>query len=722
MNLPTTLKRLLGMSLALVASVASIHAATARRLVDLNPGSVGSYPSNFTAYSGNVYFSAYTLPTGMELWRYNGTEVTLAADINDTADDIGSGVKEGNDSLPDWLIEYGGKLYFSAFDSRRGAELWRFDGNQASRVSDINPDESDVIKAMSNSAWPNQIVHFNDALYFSANSNTMPENYELWKYDGVSARQVADLHPQAGTNHSSYPTGLTVFNGALYFMADDGSHGWELWRHQGSETMLIDIHPGGAESSSYPKGFTGFNNELFFQAYTVEEGFELWKTDGATATLVSDYFAGPESSYPKEMIIFNRALYLTASDATHGAELRTYNGIEIALAADINPNGDSSPKNLTILGNMLVFAANDGEHGWELWKFDGTNASMVVDLNPVGDAFPENLTLHDGALFFSATTPETGYELWKFDGTNVTPVLDANPGPGDSFPRFLTSIGGQLFFSAADEGFSNWEVWLYGADIMNLPPTVSLTGPTNGSAFSATESVEVSATANDDFGVTRVEYYSGTTLLGTDIEAPFSISVLFAAGNHSLIAKAIDTGGLSTTSTPVTITVSDSNGPPSIVITSPTSGATFLSTESILISADASDDTGISSVEFFNGGVSLGVVTSAPYSINLSLPVGLHTLTAVATDVAGATTTSASVNITVSQASSEKPQIQRVARVELTTSIVVNTSSAGPHVLEVSPDLKSWYSVATNSPAGGSLTFTHATLDPHQFYRVLVPR
>src|SRR5947207_502331 len=74
-----------------------------QQLADLNPGVAGSYPSNFTSFSGSVYFSAYTLNTGRELWKFDGTNVTLAANINDTVDDLGNGIFEGNDSVPAWF-------------------------------------------------------------------------------------------------------------------------------------------------------------------------------------------------------------------------------------------------------------------------------------------------------------------------------------------------------------------------------------------------------------------------------------------------------------------------------------------------------------------------------------------------------------------------------------------------------------------------------------------
>src|SRR5687768_2367428 len=87
-------------------------ATSLQQVSDLNPGPVGSFPSNITVYANSLYFSAYTLSTGRELWKYDGTNITLVADINETQDDIGSGVKEGNDSLPSWLTPYDGWLFF----------------------------------------------------------------------------------------------------------------------------------------------------------------------------------------------------------------------------------------------------------------------------------------------------------------------------------------------------------------------------------------------------------------------------------------------------------------------------------------------------------------------------------------------------------------------------------------------------------------------------------
>ncbi len=99
-----------------------------------------------------------------------------------------------------------------------------------------------------------------------------------------------------------------------------------------------------------------------------------------------------------------------------------------------------------------------------------------------------------------------------------------------------------------------------------------------------------------------------------------------------------------------TITVqAAANTPPSISITSPAGGVTFTAPASVTITANATDSDGtVAQVEFFVDGASVGVDTSSPYSVMANnVSAGPHTLTATATDNAGAKTTSGAVNITV---------------------------------------------------------------------------
>jgi hypothetical protein len=92
-----------------------------------------------------------------------------------------------------------------------------------------------------------------------------------------------------------------------------------------------------------------------------------------------------------------------------------------------------------------------------------------------------------------------------------------------------------------------------------------------------------------------------------------------------------------------------SNAPPTVSITSPTNGASFIAPANVTITADAQDSDGnVTNVVFFDGATPLGATNNQPYSIAANIAVGSHALTAVATDNGGLSTTSSIVNVTVS--------------------------------------------------------------------------
>lgn len=204
---------------------------------------------------------------------------------------------------------------------------------------------------------------------------------------------------------------------------------------------------------------------------------------------------------------------------------------------------------------------------------------------------------------------------------------------------------------AADFYFD--DVYYSGGVAANPPPTVSITAPANNAIVINPNNVIINADAADANGtVSQVEFYNGTTLLGTDATSPYSYTwTTPSVGTYILTAKATDNEGSATTSEPITVYVSAANNTaPTADITSPANNAAFLTPTNITINATATDaDGSINKVEFYNGTTLLGTATTAPYSYTwTSVPVGNHTLTVKATDNGGLTTTSSVVNITVS--------------------------------------------------------------------------
>lgn len=186
----------------------------------------------------------------------------------------------------------------------------------------------------------------------------------------------------------------------------------------------------------------------------------------------------------------------------------------------------------------------------------------------------------------------------------------------------------------------------------NQSPTAAISSPTNGAAFTAPASVSINATAADTDGtISKVEFYNGTTLLGTDTSSPYSYSWTgVAAGSYSLTVKAYDNNNAVTTSSAVVIAVNTAgNQSPTVAISSPANGASFTAPASITINATATDADGtISKVEFYNGSTLLGTDTSSPYSYSwTSVAAGSYSITAKAFDNNNASTTSSAVSVTV---------------------------------------------------------------------------
>ncbi len=110
-------------------------------------------------------------------------------------------------------------------------------------------------------------------------------------------------------------------NGVLYFVANDGITGQELWKSNGTEagTVLVkDIAPG--LNSSSPSQLTNVNGTLYFRAADPSAGYELFKSDGTEAgtVLVKDILPGNADSMPSELTVIGNTLFFTAQDSSNG--------------------------------------------------------------------------------------------------------------------------------------------------------------------------------------------------------------------------------------------------------------------------------------------------------------------------------------------------------------------------------------------------------------------
>jgi ELWxxDGT repeat protein len=323
---------------------------------------------------------------------------------------------------------------------------------------------------------------------------------------------AADIHP--GDKNEAGISEPVEAGGLLYFVADDGAHGRELWKSTGlpgGTGLVEDIRTGPTGSS--PRNLTAMGSKLFFLVSGATRGVELWVSEGTDATtmMLMDFPAMPSASV-SELVAVGGLLYFVADDGTHGYELWKSTGLPggTELVEDIRQGPDGSfPLELTAVGGTLYFKAFEESTGYELWKSQGSasNTDIVKDIIlETEGSNPGNLTAVGGKLFFSASVdgtaslwksdgtaagtlpvrnfgdatqvalgsftavgdtlflqvkePQYGEELWKSDGTvaGTRLVKDIQPGPTDSVPSQLTAVGNTLFFLAND-GAHGQELW-----------------------------------------------------------------------------------------------------------------------------------------------------------------------------------------------------------------------------------------------------------------------
>jgi endo-1,4-beta-D-glucanase Y len=138
-----------------------------------------------------------------------------------------------------------------------------------------------------------------------------------------------------------------------------------------------------------------------------------------------------------------------------------------------------------------------------------------------------------------------------------------NSGATGYFTKILQMIG--LFVQSGNF----WNPYATGGStipVTNTNPTISLTAPITNSSVCAGASVTITADAKDSDGtISKVEFYNGSTLLGTSTSSPFTfIWQTTSAGSATLNAKAFDNLTGTATSSSVLVTINTAPVAPSV--------------------------------------------------------------------------------------------------------------------------------------------------------------
>lgn len=278
-------------------------------------------------------------------------------------------------------------------------------------------------------------------------------------------------HGNAYVPPSSNPSFLYPFNGDLYFSADDGVYGTELWRAdlETDTVMLVaDVTPG-PDGGKIDK-FLGIGETLWFRRTDESNNGELWSSDGipgGRTELVWREEPGTRDAGVKNIHgDLNGLVIFTTGPLPSSSRYLAYDG-KTAKIRPMATVGDGPPlaagvEALVIRRDDILFGASDNVRGPGLWRTEGLlgDAQFIhpfkVDPGPFMD-------LGDAGVLFAAETEELGSELWITAGTTESTRLLKDIFEGSEFAspgQFCRKMAGApgFFFAATHPAFGR-ELW-----------------------------------------------------------------------------------------------------------------------------------------------------------------------------------------------------------------------------------------------------------------------
>lgn len=428
-------------------------------VADLNGNGVGYNPKPLFVINNKLIFHASTQTHGMELFVTDGTTIgtQILLDIFPGAD--GSSVSDN----PEFFAVLNNELYFWAKDTSGPFSLWKTDGTTAGTIKILDP---------SFAGAPNPMVVYNNRIYFSAASSS-GENFELYRTDGTASGTglFKEINPSTSSSLAagSSPRNFIVYDGFLFFSADDGTNGRELWRTDGtaSETIMVaDIFPNNLNSQfgkdSNPSYFIEFNNELFFTARGYDVGLnqitgnELYKYSVLNGReLVKDIYPGNLNNgfgTSNPFVILNNQLFFMAQDGTtgnnqfelwrtDGTENGTTKALNLANLGGLSLENFISNKDFAILNNKLFFEHNSQR----IWVTDGTPANTLQITGNGANNTPVNHTnfqpvVFNDEIYFDGNYPTQGVEVWKIKDSSLSVNMVENGFDLIVYPNPTTSL------------------------------------------------------------------------------------------------------------------------------------------------------------------------------------------------------------------------------------------------------------------------------------------
>jgi ELWxxDGT repeat protein len=273
---------------------------------------------------------------------------------------------------------------------------------------------------------------------------------------------VADLdHADFG---GSVISGIRALGDQAVFFADDGLHGYELWKSDGTAagtSLVAELRPG--PEPQEPPAVLASAEAGGVLYLLLEEGDEvsLWRTDGTAAGTIR--LRGPDDSpgpwRGSELAAAGGTAFFTVYDEALGLQLWASDGTaagtrEVLKAGEDLGEDPDTRLGLTELGGRLYFFTS-GPDSFGLWRSDGT-ASGTVRINSLNAGYDPLLAVYAGRLWFLATEPGGPDRLWSSDGTAFGTRVE--PLPGIPQPAaFIASTGAKLMIAGVgSDGLDLW--------------------------------------------------------------------------------------------------------------------------------------------------------------------------------------------------------------------------------------------------------------------------
>jgi ELWxxDGT repeat protein len=381
----TILLALLGSLLAV-----SLQAGVPYLVKDINENvfPAGSYPDDFVSLGNLAFFTTNTSNgEALELWRTDGTAAGT--------------FKVGG--RPESRAIWNGKLWFTT-GFGANTSLWSSDGTVAGTQKMVLPTATPAIVPTYLMAGPTHLYFFNAG--------------KLWRTDGTTGgtTQLTSVAVKPGTWYSDPEVLWSAISGStLYFLADSGTIGVELWKTDGGVVSQVKDF-GASTGSVFVAG-----NLVYVQLYVQTQPFsqwELWRSDGTAAgtfVLKSNQLLGTYDFRP--LVHDGGQVYFTAGDSVNRKLWRTNGTVAGTVAVATSLPGSSSTFEAFPLirlpnGTILLIGASlpAGSNGYGLWAFAGNTTTFLTN-TPYGNGLVHAYLAGNVAVF------GTGAKLWRSDGT-----------------------------------------------------------------------------------------------------------------------------------------------------------------------------------------------------------------------------------------------------------------------------------------------------------------